>query len=83
VVRGVKLDKLATNVPVVPDTITFEFDVVGPLDVLYTIPRSVIVAPPSPVIFPPDVAVLGVMAETAVVVNPVGAVNANTVNVAT
>ena len=58
------LEKLPLPLPIC----TLLFDVVGVPEVLYTIPRSVTVAPPSFVIFPPRVAEVALKVEIELVV---------------
>ena len=67
-----KPDRFAEKLPVVPDAVCFEFDVVGFCEVAQQIPRSVMVAPLSEVTFPPEAAVVWVMLVTPVVEETVG-----------
>ena len=61
---------LLVNVPVpVPSTVLVANAIVGLTVVLQQIPLAVMVAPPSEVMFPPDVAVVPVMFDAAVVVS--------------
>ena len=61
---------LLVNAPVpVPLRVLVVKAIVGLIVVLQQIPLAVIVAPPSEVMFPPDVAVVAVMVDAAVVVS--------------
>ena len=61
---------LLVNDPLpVPSTVLVVNAIVGLAVVLQQIPLAVMVAPPSEVMFPPDVAVVVVMLETTVVVS--------------
>ena len=61
---------LLVNAPVpVPLTVLVVKAIVGLIVVLQQIPLAVMVAPPSEVTFPPDVAVVAVMVDAAVVVS--------------
>ena len=72
---------LLVNAPVpVPLTVLVVNDIVGLVVVLQQIPLAVMVAPPSEVMFPPDVAVVLVMLLIAFVVT-VGIVVGNVVKV--
>ena len=63
----------AVNEPVLPPpTLVYELEVVGFCDVLQHTPRSVIVAPPSALTFPPELPPLPEIDVTEVVVLTVG-----------
>ena len=58
---------LILKLPVPLPLLTLVFEVVGAVEVPYTIPLSVTVAPPSLLIVPPDVTVVWVMPDASVV----------------
>ena len=72
---GVRVVRELVNVPIPFPSTVFGFVIVGlVVTLLQHIPREVIVAPPSPIILPPPVAVDCVIKAIGVVVVPVGIV---------
>jgi hypothetical protein len=68
VIHGVSPVILLINDPVPAASLVFESAVIGFVDVLQHTPRAVTDEPPSEVTFPPEVAVVEVISEIAVVV---------------
>ena len=66
---GVKEVTLTLKLPVPLPLLTFVFEVVGLVVLPYTIPLSVMVAPPSLLMVPPDVTVVWVIPDASVVIN--------------
>ncbi len=64
--------RLLVKTPVVPVSVVLLLSVVGAIAVCHTTPRAIIASPPSAVMLPPLVAVVGVMSSTGVVASSVG-----------